>query len=109
MFGHTEICPWADRPLWLPLACLLTAVGGIVFIKVFGFSPLTAACSMAWGIAVLRSLNLHVPPALAVALLPMVMDHPGFWYPISVGIGTMLMTVWFLFYQTWLAPAAPSH
>src|SRR6202008_1404086 len=38
MFGHSEICPWAQRPLWLPLACFLTAFGGFVVFHFFGFS-----------------------------------------------------------------------
>ena len=60
---------------------------------------------MAWGILVLRVLDLHVPPALAVALLPMVMNQPTIAYPISVGIGTLLLTLWFLCYRSRLAPA----
>ena len=99
MFGHTDICPWANKPLWLPLACFLTAAGGVLFLKLFGFGPLTASSDMAWGILVLKLLNLHCPPALAVALLPMVMTHPGYSYPFSVGIGTLAMTLWFLLYQ----------
>jgi hypothetical protein len=104
MFGHTAICPWAKRPLWLPLACFLTAAGGLFFLKIFGVNPLTAGCSMAWGILVLRVLDLHVPPALAVALLPMVMNQPTIAYPFSVGIGTLLLTLWFLFYRARFAP-----
>ncbi|MGH7836394.1 MAG: HPP family protein, partial [Candidatus Binataceae bacterium] len=76
MFGHTDICPWAKRPLWLPAACFLTAAGGLGFLQLFGFGPLTAACDMAWGILVLHLFDLQVPPAFAVALLPLVMDHP---------------------------------
>jgi hypothetical protein len=100
MFGHTALCPWAQRPLWLPLACFLTAAGGLFFWQMFGVGPLAAGCGMAWGILVLRLLDLHVPPALAVALLPLVMDHPTIAYPFSVGIGTLMMTLWFLFYQS---------
>ena len=103
MFGHTAICPWAKRPLWLPLACFLTAAGGLFFWKMLGVGPLTAGCSMAWGILVLRVLDLHVPPALAVALLPLVMDKPTIAYPFSVGIGTLMMTLWFLFYRARIA------
>lgn len=99
MLGHPEICPWAKRPLWLPLACFFTAAGGFVFWHLFGVGPLTAACGMAWGIMILRVFDLHVPPALAVALLPLVMDHPTIMYPISVGIGTLAMTLWFLLYR----------
>jgi hypothetical protein len=100
MFGHTAICPWAKRPLLLPVACFLTAAGGLFFWNLLGAGPIAAACSMAWGILVLRVVDLHVPPALAVALLPFVMDSPTIAYPISVGIGTLLMTLWFLLYQS---------
>src|SRR5262249_13053595 len=105
MFGHPEICPWAARLLVLPVACFLTAVAGLVLFKFVGANPLTAALAMAAGIAVLRVLDLHVPPALAVALLPMVMDHPSYAYPFSVGIGTLSMTLWF---RGWKA-LAPRH
>lgn len=99
MLGHTAICPWADKPLRLPLACFLTALGGFVSWRFLGVTPLAAACSMAWGIAVLRMCALHVPPALAVALLPLVMDKPTLAYPFAVGIGTTLLSLWFLAYQ----------
>ncbi len=99
MFGHTDICPWAARPLFLPLACFLTASGGLILLYLVGANPLTAALSMGWGIVVLRAFDLHVPPALAVALLPMVMDHPTYAYPFSVGIGTLSLTLWFMAWQ----------
>ena len=103
MFGHTAICPWAKRPLLLPVACLLTAAVGLLFWNLLGAGPFAVACSMAGGVAVLRLCDLHVPPALAVALLPYVMASPTIAYPLSVGIGTLLMTLWFLFYKSfWL-------
>jgi hypothetical protein len=100
MFGHTAICPWAKRPLLLPVACFLTAAGGLLCWRSLGGGPAAAACSMAWGILVLRVFDLHVPPALAVALLPFVMDSPTIAYPFAVATGTLLMTLWFLFYQS---------
>jgi hypothetical protein len=60
---------------------------------------------MACGILVLRLLHLHVPPALAVALLPLVMNSPTIAYPFSVGIGTLLMTLWFLAYRSFAGKA----
>jgi hypothetical protein len=99
MFGHTAICPWAKKPMRLPVACFVTACGGLLFMQWLGVGPLSAACSMVWGIVALRLFDLHVPPALAVALLPQVMDSPTIAYPISVGLGTLLLTLWFLFYQ----------
>jgi hypothetical protein len=105
MLGHTAICPWADKPLRLPVACFLTALGGFVSWHFLGVTPLAAAASMAWGIAVLRVCDLHVPPALAVALLPLVMDRPTIAYPLAVGIGTTLLSLWFLAYQRLLRGA----
>jgi hypothetical protein len=99
MFGHPAICPWAGRPLLLPVACFLTAAGGLLFLRIFGVSVPAAACSMAWGALVLRLLDLHVPPAMAVALLPLVMDSPTVAYPLSVALGTLLLTLWFLLYR----------
>jgi hypothetical protein len=100
MFGHPVTCPWAKIPLWLPAACFLSAAGGLFFCNTLGVSPLAAGLSMAWGIAVLRIFDLHIPPALAVALLPMVMNKPTFTYPLSVLLGTLLLTFWFLYYQS---------
>lgn len=99
MLGHPASCPWANKPLKLPLACFLTALGGFVSWHFLGVTPLAAACGMAWGIAVLRVCDLHMPPALAVALLPLVMDRPTLAYPFAVGIGTTLLSLWFLAYQ----------
>jgi hypothetical protein len=99
MMGHPDICPWAKRPMLLPVACFLTATGGLLFWRWLGVGPLTAGLSMGWGILVLRAFDLHMPPALAVALLPLVMDSPTIAYPFAVGIGTLLMTLWFLLYQ----------
>jgi hypothetical protein len=100
MFGHTAVCPWAQKPLLLPAACFASASGGLFFWKLLGVGPVAAACSMAWGIAALRMLDLHVPPALAVSLLPQVMTSPTIGYPFSVGMGTLLMTLWFFLYRS---------
>jgi HPP family len=100
MFGHTAICPWARKPLLLPAACFVSAAGGLLFWNLLGDGPIAAAFSMAWGITALRLFDLHVPPALAVALLPQVMASPTIGYPFSVGLGTLLMTIWFFFYKS---------
>ena len=96
MLGHTAICPWANQPLKLPLACFLTALGGFLSWRYVPATPLAAALSMGWGMAILRIFDLHVPPALAVALLPLVMDRPTAAYPFAVAIGTTLLALWFL-------------
>jgi hypothetical protein len=104
MFGHPARCPWARRPALMPIECFLTAAGGLFFYKIFGVSALSASCSMIWGILVLRALDLYVPPALAVALLPLVMDKPTIVYPLSVAAGTFLLTGWYLLFRLVLVP-----
>jgi hypothetical protein len=52
---------------------------------------LTVLCS----IAILRAFKVHMPPALAVGLLPFVMTAPNIRYPTSVGIGTVALTLCF--------------
>ena len=103
MFVHPDVCPWAKRPLMLPVACFLTALGGFIFWKFLGVTPVCAALCMGWGIIVLRALDLHVPPALAVALLPLVMTAPTIVYPFAVGLGTLLLTGWFFLCEWMLA------
>ncbi len=107
MLSHREHCPWVGRPIALPIACFLSALGGYLFFSHIASPPIVAMLSMAWGIAVLRTLNLHMPPVLAVALLPLVMTNPTIAYPVSVGLGTMLASAWFevLGKWQWIGPS----
>ena len=59
---------------------------------------------MAWGIQILRIFDLHVSPALAVALLPKVIDSPTALYPVAVGIGTSILSGLFVLYGRVLGP-----
>lgn len=97
-------CPWAgaaNRLLRLPIVCCLSAAGGLFFHHAIPTAPLAAMLSMAWGICVLHLLRLHAPPALAVALLPMVMDHPTATYPLAVAIGSAGAAAWFAAFEFW--------
>jgi len=104
MFLHTKRCPWATRYLALPIVCLLTAAGGLLCRRYLGVGAAGSAFSMAWGILILRLFDLHVPPALAVALLPQVIDSPTMLYPVAVGIGTSLLSGSFVLYNRFLRP-----
>jgi hypothetical protein len=104
MFAHAKVCPWAGRPLVLPVACGLTAAAGVFIVGLLGVGPLAASCSVIFGVVVLRAFDLHVPPALAVGLLPLVMRHPNYEYPVSVMFGTLLLTLTFLAWRR-LAPS----
>jgi hypothetical protein len=101
MLCHPADCHWIGRPVVLPLACFVAAFGGYLFRAHIAVAPLAAMLSMAWGVAVLRALKIRVPPALAVALLPMVMTHLTVGFPFAVGIGTALASGWFLLFEKW--------
>ena len=105
MLCRTGDCPWARRPLLLPLVCFLSATGGMAALLLIGANPLAAAVSMGLGIAILKAFDLHVPPALAVALLPFVIGNPTLWYPVAVGVGTGILTGFFLLYRLMLRMA----
>jgi hypothetical protein len=96
MFAHADVCPWARRPIALPVACGSSAAAGVLCIGLFGAGPIGAMASILAGVAILRALDLHVPPALAVALLPFVMPHPSYQFPLVVTLGTALQSASFL-------------
>lgn len=102
MFAHPSVCPWAKRPLRLPLACFLAASVGLIAVSLLGTGVLTTMLSLAAGICILRLLDLHIPPALAVALIPQVLHDPSWHYPLAVLTGTALLTGHFLLYRAWL-------
>jgi len=99
MFAHAEICPWAGRPLILVVTCTLSAAAGVIIVGLLGVGPLAAACSIVFGIAVLRVFNLHVPPVLAVSLLPFIILRPNYKFPLVVATGTLLLTMLFLVWR----------
>jgi hypothetical protein len=83
------------RPALFLLVFVLTASVGVIARHQFRSSVvgvmLTALCS----IAILRAFKVHMPPALAVGLVPCVMTTPNIRYPTSVGMGTVALTVCF--------------
>ena len=103
MFAHPTTCPWAGRPVTLPIACCLTSATGLLAVSLFGRSGIAAAFAMVCGIFVLRLLRIHMPPALAVGLLPLIINSPGPKYPVSVTIGTVALTFAFLLCRQWIA------
>ena len=100
MFAHSEDCPWAQRPLLVPLICGLTATAALLIIGWLGAGAMAAALSALCGTVVLRVFRLHFPPAIAVALLPFVMKQPDFRYPVAVMMGTAILCAAFLLWRT---------
>ena len=83
----------------MPVACCLAAVGGIFFVIWLGPGVLSTTLGMIWGILILQIFDLHVPPALAITLIPQILDDPTYLYPVSVAIGTSTLSLFFLIYK----------
>ena len=99
LFGHPEVPEWMRRPILFPVVCLLTASIGLLthhFIHAnFVAVMLTFLCS----VGILSFFDLHMPPALAVGLLPFVIRLPDYRFPFSVLLGTLSLGLYFSGYK----------
>ncbi len=92
MFAHPQVCPWRARPWALLAACVAGAAGGAAAVAWLGTGPLSAALSLLAGVLIVRALDLHVPPALAIGLLPQILPRAGWDFIASVA----LLCAWLL-------------
>jgi hypothetical protein len=99
LFGHPEEPGWMKRPALFPVVCFLTASIGLIAHDVLHPVYLAAAITMLCSIGVLRAFAVHMPPALAVGLLPFVMTAPDDRFPLSVLLGTIALTLYFFAYK----------
>ncbi|HEY4296355.1 MAG TPA: HPP family protein [Paraburkholderia sp.] len=88
MFVLGNVRPRPGRHLVLPFVCTIAAAAGLAALLMFGAGPLSVVISLLVGIATLRALRLHFPPALTVGLLPQIMSHPDWRYVLAVALGT---------------------
>ncbi len=95
LFGHPEIPGWMERPAFFPVVCMLTASVGLGALHLCRSSVVGVVLTVLCSIGILRAFKVHMPPALAVGLLPFVMASPSMRYPLSVGIGTAALTLCF--------------
>jgi CBS-domain-containing membrane protein len=102
MFAHSDVCPWAGKPVLLVLACMLTAAVGVSVVLALGNTPLAVIIAIAFAMGINRAFSLHAPPAVAVGLLPFVISQPDFWFPLAVGTGTSLLAGTFIIYRTFV-------
>jgi hypothetical protein len=107
MFAHAEVCPWAKRPFALPLACTITAAAGVESITLFGAGMVSIAIAMLVGIATLRMFRVHLPPALAICLLPQMIMDVDWRFVYGIAIGTLSLTGVFLWARSRLWIATP--
>lgn len=104
MFAHPMACPWAERLVALPVACTASALVGVAAVQWLGAGPVAAAGAILFGMLMLRALKLHIPPALAVGLLPFVVERPDFDLPLAVAGGTALLSLSFAVWRRLRAP-----
>jgi hypothetical protein len=95
VFGHPRVPGWMARPALFPLVCFLTASIGLFACLTLHTTFIGVALTMICSIGILRGFKVHMPPALAIGMLAFVIKTPTFWYPISVGIGTVALMVCF--------------
>lgn len=100
LFGHTDVPGWIRRPVLFPVACGLTAVIGLVAWRTLP-EVLAVMVAVVGSIVVLRGFEVHMPPALAVGLLPFVMHAPDYRFVLSVLGGTVVLTLYYLGYRGW--------
>jgi hypothetical protein len=99
VLGHPEVPNWMDRPILFPLISFLTAAVGLGFCHIFDADFIGVIVTMLCSIAILKIFRVHMPPALAVGILPFVMKAPNYRYPISVLMGTTALMAYFWVYS----------
>jgi hypothetical protein len=116
VFSQAELPRWISRPALVPLSCVLTGSVGLLASRLADGSPIGVIATLAVSMLLLRLLETHFSPALAVAVLPFVIPRPDGWYVASVATGTMALALSFLCRIHWTSrvPGAsrerePSH
>ena len=109
MFAHHDVCPWSGKPVRLIVTCFLTACAGTTARGLLGVDPVAVLCAMIIGVVVVRLSKLHVPPAIAICLLPFIIKSIDYRFPLAVAVGTALLGGVFVAYQRlgscrWYAP-----
>lgn len=94
LFLHPLDCPWSVSLWKLPLTCLATASIGVIAVTMLEAGIFSTMATVAFGITALRLIRLHIPPAIAVGLIPQILEEPTHWYPLSVGVGCSVLVAY---------------
>jgi len=94
LFLHPIDCPWSTSLWKLPTTCLATATIGVLAVALLGPGVISTAITVVLGIVSLKVIRLHIPPAIAVGLIPQILEGPIHWYPLSVGVGTSILVAY---------------
>src|ERR1700743_1107584 len=99
LFGHPEVPEWMKRPVLFPVVCLLTASVGLLAHYFIHANLMAVMLTFSCSIGILRFFDFHMPPALAVGLLPFVIKSPDYRFPLSVLLGTVSLGLYFHGYK----------
>jgi hypothetical protein len=99
LFGHPDVPGWMKRPALLPVVCLLTAGIGLAAAQTIHPAFAAVIVTMVCSVVALHLFDLHMPPALAIGIIPFVIDRPDARYAISVFLGTAVLTLSYLGYK----------
>lgn len=99
LLGHPEVPGWMKHPALLSFVCLITAAIGLVAEHMVHPGFLAVMVTVLCSIGVLRLFDLHMPPALAIGMLPFVIESPDYRYALSVFFGTVVLILSYLGYQ----------
>ncbi len=94
--GHPEVPGWLRHPSLFPLVCVLAALVGIGTIRLLGPGVSGVTLTLALSMLMLHFSRLHMPPVLAIGLIPYILPHPDFWYPLAVALGTGTLMFWYV-------------
>jgi hypothetical protein len=94
LFGHPEVPEWMRRPALFPVVCLLTASVGLLAHHLIHANFVAVMLTFLCSVGILRFFDLHMPPALAVGLLPFVIRTPDYRFPLSVLFGTISLSLY---------------
>ena len=95
LFGHPEVPEWMRRPILFPFVCLLTASVGLLAHQFIHANFIAVMLTFLLSVGILHMFDLRMPPALAVGLLPFVIQAPDYRFPLSVLIGTISLGLYF--------------
>lgn len=90
---HTGPHPWCRSPMALALLFFLCAAAGFVALSLCGHSVLGVAIAVSIAASVIFWRRLYVPPAIAVSLLPFVMQKVGPAFPFEISFSVIMLSL----------------
>jgi len=97
IFAHAELPDWIARPAMVPIVYVITASVGLLASGLPEAGQAAGVVvTLVVSILLLRASKIHIPPALAISLLPFVIHRPDIWFVAPVGTGIIALTLCFM-------------